>query len=715
MSYVPSKINVKTSDGESKEEKIHHRSSSRSHKKSSRDRHKSSSHKSSRHKSSSHKHKSSKSRSSSPSSSNRHKHKSKDRDKSKDNEKDLKKRKVETEKLPDTGVMSEEEPDEEAIEAQCRMIFESYQPEQEQNEQDTKQSKPSLDQLNYEMGKKRQAHENALSIQKQPVTLRPNHLQSALLTAQKRHEVAVQIALTEKKTREEEIAKLQEEIQKKEDDLKTPLFNPLMFVRPPKRPTISPISQRMAIEAAKRKVMQLNLAKELPYKQTAAQTASKSTGRVAHIPTSINDLDATKLAPPVLESHQTKISCNIRTQLYKLMVKHCLDIYTAPADAFERAQNEEFEIFKKCSIVSIYKTSAMLAVNRLKKEAETSNTSKKVTPKTISHDILLAGPKGVQHSYSLDNKKKIGNSNSSLLTIDNCSGSQAYTLVADCVMSEAQMRENGYPRASESRGKAQFYVPKKAKPQNQREGSFYCSRCQEIFNIDIYDEPHVDLCNYHSKRSGYRRGQADNYYYCCSSPAGTTGCCFADYHVTDYIDYENLNGYVTTMDKDESYVCTSKDIFALDCEMCYTVAGLELTRVTIVNFEEKVVYDKLVMPQNKVIDYNTRYSGITEASLKSSKALSLPEIQAVLLSMFHSRTILIGHSLESDLKALKLIHSCVVDTSILYPHKMGPPKKRALKTICIEYLKKIIQEEGEHENLLKALPLFLFLFYRYRS
>lgn len=149
------------------------------------------------------------------------------------------------------------------------------------------------------------------------------------------------------------------------------------------------------------------------------------------------------------------------------------------------------------------------------------------------------------------------------------------------------------------------------------------------------------------------------------------------------------------MEKEESYVCTSKDIFALDCEMCYTVAGLELTRVTIVNFEEKVVYDKLVMPQNRVIDYNTRYSGITEASLKAGNALSLPEIQAVLLSMFHTRTILIGHSLESDMKALKLIHGCAVDTSVLFPHKMGPPKKRALKTICIEYLKKIIQEDGE--------------------
>lgn len=149
------------------------------------------------------------------------------------------------------------------------------------------------------------------------------------------------------------------------------------------------------------------------------------------------------------------------------------------------------------------------------------------------------------------------------------------------------------------------------------------------------------------------------------------------------------------MDKYDDYVCTKKDIFALDCEMCYTVAGLELTRITVIDYDERTVYDKFVKPQNRVIDYNTKYSGITEQTLMAPGVKTIVEIQAVLLSMFHSRTLLVGHSLESDLKALKIIHSSVVDTSVLYPHKMGPPKKRALKTLCNEYLKKIIQEDGE--------------------
>lgn len=90
-----------------------------------------------------------------------------------------------------------------------------------------------------------------------------------------------------------------------------------------------------------------------------------------------------------------------------------------------------------------------------------------------------------------------------------------------------------------------------------------------------------------------------------------------------------------------------------------------------------------------------RYSGISEKTLQNVTR-TLRDVQAVLLSMFNSKSILVGHSLESDFKALKLIHDLVVDTSILYPHKMGPPKKRALKTLCIENLKRIIQEDGKH-------------------
>lgn len=82
---------------------------------------------------------------------------------------------------------------------------------------------------------------------------------------------------------------------------------------------------------------------------------------------------------------------------------------------------------------------------------------------------------------------------------------------------------------------------------------------------------------------------------------------YANYHVTDYLDYSNLTGFIKTIPPSDDFVPTRKDIFALDCEMCYTTAGLELTRVTVVDINRKVVYDALVKPDNKIIDYNTAY------------------------------------------------------------------------------------------------------------
>ena len=45
-------------------------------------------------------------------------------------------------------------------------------------------------------------------------------------------------------------------------------------------------------------------------------------------------------------------------------------------------------------------------------------------------------------------------------------------------------------------------------------------------------------------------------------------------------------------------------------------AGNELTRVTVVNFDGKVLMDELVVPKNPILDYKTKYSGITAAMLE---------------------------------------------------------------------------------------------------
>lgn len=71
---------------------------------------------------------------------------------------------------------------------------------------------------------------------------------------------------------------------------------------------------------------------------------------------------------------------------------------------------------------------------------------------------------------------------------------------------------------------------------------------------------------------------------------------------------------------------------------------------------------------------------------------NLSDIQKKLLDILHPRTILIGHSLNSDLNALKITHPFIIDTSIIYPHPRGPPLKSSLKWLAQRYLNREIQK-----------------------
>ncbi|RHY93808.1 hypothetical protein DYB35_002826 [Aphanomyces astaci] len=94
-------------------------------------------------------------------------------------------------------------------------------------------------------------------------------------------------------------------------------------------------------------------------------------------------------------------------------------------------------------------------------------------------------------------------------------------------------------------------------------------------------------------------------------------------------------------------------LLAIDCEMCKTTKGVELTRVSIVDDQHKVVLDEFVLPSNPILDYCTQYSGTSSPVVE---LLTGEQIQASLLALIPAETILVGHSLENDLSALRLIH-----------------------------------------------------------
>ena len=84
----------------------------------------------------------------------------------------------------------------------------------------------------------------------------------------------------------------------------------------------------------------------------------------------------------------------------------------------------------------------------------------------------------------------------------------------------------------------------------------------------------------------------------------------------------------------------------------YVRLGLELARATLVNARGEVLYDRYVQPSASVIDYCTQYSGIEAHHLNGLK-YGLADCQKDILTLIDADTYFVGHSLESDMRALR--------------------------------------------------------------
>lgn len=68
----------------------------------------------------------------------------------------------------------------------------------------------------------------------------------------------------------------------------------------------------------------------------------------------------------------------------------------------------------------------------------------------------------------------------------------------------------------------------------------------------------------------------------------------------------------------------------------------------------------------------------------------IEDIQVRLLAMIDEQDILVGHSLENDLQALRLVHDKVIDTSVIFRGSNG--RKFSLKHLSLVLLQKKIQD-----------------------
>ena len=242
-----------------------------------------------------------------------------------------------------------------------------------------------------------------------------------------------------------------------------------------------------------------------------------------------------------------------------------------------------------------------------------------------------------------------------------------------------------------------------------------CERCRTRFQV--FPERREDgsltsggSCKHHYGRIQFSEVNLsrEKTYTCCNQPVGSSvGCVTSECHVFRIKDSKRLASIMQFEETPEN--SNAEPAVCLDCEMAYTVNGMEMIRLTAVSWPEgNDLLDVLVRPLGTVLDFNTRFSGVQAEDFihaipygSSSTSLSeikhLPvvdspmEARQLLFELVSPTTPLIGHSLENDLNVTRVIHTSVVDSMILYPHKAGLPMRSALKKLTKDILSREIQ------------------------
>lgn len=462
-------------------------------------------------------------------------------------------------------------------------------------------------------------------------------------------------------------------------------------IPPPKKPTPSTSSSSSLDITGKKRIAHNSIVPSTS--KTSLSSMSSATKTESEIKRPRFPLDYT--------SSGSKIPLNVRQQFLDKIIDECLKISPDEVSkAYGRALQEEKSVFDRSKSKILYNSIGANTIVQLRKEAKAKETSDEsdssernianLGNNVVSHQAILHGPHA--KNLSIIKHEKVNST-------DDVPIEDLYKALEKFIMTSDKLKTYGFPMEDPDH-EGQAILPTDTHVLNNfTSNRRVCFRCKKQFLVKDSGVPvRKETCLHHWGRLWTRRshGSIQKIYSCCEQEI-TSGspqpCSSAESHVVDGSGHPDfLKGYVKTT-KNKKLVGKCPGIFALDCEMCNTTIGMELTRISVLDSKCNVVLDELVKPDHPILDYNTQFSGITEKDLENVST-SLKDIQRKLLKLLDEKSILIGHSLDSDFKALKLIHPTVVDTSEVFPHKRGLPFRRALRTIVAEETKQIIQNNA---------------------
>jgi hypothetical protein len=249
-----------------------------------------------------------------------------------------------------------------------------------------------------------------------------------------------------------------------------------------------------------------------------------------------------------------------------------------------------------------------------------------------------------------------------------------------------------------------------------------CDRCKKRFQVfpGRREEDGAlasgGKCTYHHGKAFFTERSAsdpkakrEKRYRCCGQAIGdSAGCTEGDCHVFKITEVKRLAAILNFEKTPDNPAKAVSGPVCIDGEMGYTVYGLELIRLTATSWPSGApLFDVLVRPVGEILDLNSRFSGVWPKDMASAQPFSSSnptsekgklqivssptEARALLFSHLSPQTPLIGHGLENDLNASRVIHTTIIDTALLFPHKAGLPYRNGLKMLMSTHLNRDIQ------------------------